>query len=57
MFEGSCFDVFLMPAGDLARVAVGIEVLQVAGDGGVGGADGGVIGGVGFGNCWGEGLV
>ena len=48
MFERGRFDVFLVAAGDLAGVAVGVEILQVVGDGGVGGADGGVVGGVGF---------
>jgi hypothetical protein len=45
-----------VPAGDLALVAVGVEILQVRGDGGVGGADGFVVGCVGGVNCWGEGL-
>lgn len=57
MFEGGGFNVFLVAAGDLAGVAVGVEVLEVVGDGGVGGADCGVVGGVGFCYGWGEGLV
>jgi hypothetical protein len=57
VFEGSRFDVFLVSAGDLALVAVGVEVLQVGGDGGVGGADGCVVGFVGGGDCWGERLA
>ena len=56
MFEGGGFDVFLVAAGDLAGVAVGVEVLQVRGDGGVVGGDGGVEGGVGFCDVRGEGL-
>jgi hypothetical protein len=55
VFEGSRFDVLLVAARDLALVAVGVEVLQVRGDGGVGGADCCVVGCVGFGDCWGEG--
>jgi hypothetical protein len=50
VFEGGGFDVFLVAAGDLACVAVGVEVLEVRGDGGVVGRDGGVVGGVGFGD-------
>lgn len=57
MLEGGGFYVFLVAAGDLPGVAVGVEVLQVVADGGVGGADCGVVGGVGFGDVWGEGLV
>ena len=56
MFEGGGFDVFLVAAGDLAGVAVGVEVLEVRGDGAVVGRDGGVEGGVVFGDFWGEGL-
>ena len=56
MFEGGGFDVFLVAAGDLAGVAVGVEVLEVRGDGGVVGGDGGVEGGVGFCDVRGEGL-
>jgi hypothetical protein len=41
----------------LTLVAVGVEVLQVGGDGGVGGADGCVVGFVGGGDCWGERLA
>lgn len=57
MFEGGRFDVFLVAAGDLAGVAVGVEVLEVVGDGGVGGGDCGVVGCVGFCYVRGEGLV
>jgi hypothetical protein len=56
VFEGSGFDVFLVAAGDLAGVAVGVEVLEVRGDGGVVCRDGCVEGGVGFCDVWGEGL-
>lgn len=56
MFEGGRFDVLLVAAGDLARVAVRVEGLHVARDGGVGAADGGVVGGVGFGYVGWEGL-
>jgi hypothetical protein len=56
VFERSRFDVLLVPAGDLALVAVGVEVLQVGGDERVGGADGFVVGCVGGGDFWGEGL-
>ena len=57
MLEGGGFNVFLVAAGDLPGVAVGVEVLQVVADGGVGGADCGVVGGVGFGYVGREGLV
>lgn len=56
MFEGGGFDVFLVAAGDLAGIAVGVEVLEVGRDGGVVGRDGCVEGGVGFGYGGGEGL-
>jgi hypothetical protein len=56
VFEGGGFDVFLVAAGDLAGVAVGVEVLEVRGDGGVVGGDGCVEGGVVFGDLCGEGL-
>jgi hypothetical protein len=56
VFEGGGFDVFLVAAGDLAGVAVGVEVLEVRGDGGVVGRDGCIEGGVGFGYGGGEGL-
>ena len=49
MLEGGGFDVLLVAAGDLPGVAVGVEVLQVVGDGGVGGADCCIIGLVGLG--------
>jgi len=53
VFERGGFDVFLVAAGDLAGVAVGVEVLEVARNGGVVGRDGCVVGGVGFGDvCW-----
>jgi len=54
VFEGGGFDVLLVAAGDLAGVAVGVEVLEVAGDGGVVGRDGCVVGCVGFGDVWGK---
>ena len=57
MFERGGFDVLLVAAGDLPGVAVGVEVLKVAGDGGVGGADCCVVGRVGFGDGGWEGLV
>ena len=57
MFERGGFDVLLVAAGDLPGVAVGVEVLQVVADGGVGGANCGVVGSVGFGDVGGEGLV
>ena len=57
MLERGGFDVFLVAAGDLPGVAVGVEVLQVVADGGVGGANCGVVGSVGFGDVGGEGLV
>ena len=57
MLERGGFDVLLVAAGDLPGVAVGVEVLQVVGDGGVGSADCCVVGGVGFGDGGGEGLV
>jgi len=56
VFEGGGFDVLLVAAGDLAGVAVGVEVLEVRGDGGVVGGDGCVEGGVVFGDLCGEGL-
>ena len=49
MLERGGFDVLLVAAGDLPGVAVGVEVLQVVGDGGVRGADCCVVGLVGFG--------
>lgn len=55
MLEGGRFDVLLVAAGDLARVAVGVEGLQVGRDEGVVGRDGGVEGGVLGGDWWGEG--
>jgi hypothetical protein len=57
VLERGGFDVFLVAAGDLPGVAVGVEVLQVVADGGVGGADCGVVGVVGFGDVGWEGLV
>ena len=57
MLERGGFDVLLVAAGDLPGVAVGVEVLQVVGDGGVGGADCSVVGGIGFGDVGREGLV
>jgi len=57
VFERGGFDVFLVATGDLPGVAVGVEVLQVGGDGSVRGADCFVVGVVGFGYGGGEGLV
>lgn len=39
----------------MAGVPVGVEVLQVVRDGGVGAADGGVVGAVGLCDVWGKG--
>jgi hypothetical protein len=56
VLDGGGVEVFLVAAGDLAGVAVGVEVLEVGGDGGVVCRDGGVEGGVGFCDVEGEGL-
>jgi hypothetical protein len=57
VLERGGFDVFLVAAGDLPGVAVSVEVLQVGADGGVGGADCCVVGGVRFGDVGWEELV